>query len=430
MTTRSNNAVRVAACWPWWLSPQRLALFFVLPCLWGLYVVAPDILRENAFRDYFTFESAVLMSGLVVIYACGAWIGPKVFSRRFHGDGISFVWYDVFFILTIFGYAIWFLPLFGNVSLLFDIVRGQIGAVYDAEELLATTPGVTTFTQAGIALTALLGCDLMEGRNPYRRAKVYAFIVCTLGLLRAIVHSERLALIEVIIPLAPYWVTRVKATRLRKILLAGGPYFGIVILLMFFGSTEYFRSWINYYSASRSSFVEFIVNRVAIYYVYAINTGLGMLHELKAGWTFPVYSFAWLARAPFVSQLVGVDVNHAVRVFLGSYGVPQFNNVSGLTGYVWDYGWVGAGTLLLLNGIAAGCGWRSFQTGRGCLRYVYPVFYIGLLDLIREPYLGQGRSFIPIVLLIIAFAASGRSRRGRASRESGTIDRPDMRTCP
>lgn len=408
----------------WWLSPHGLTLFFLVPLLWALYFIAPAILANNQFTSYFTWTATLAITFLLLAYAFGSWSGPQIFNRPLRMALISSGWYSFLFWLTIIAYFIWFLPLFRHFSLFLHILEGNAGAIYRARQLLETTPGITTFTQSGIAFTSILGVSLVEGRQPPRKVWIYAWIVCGLAAFRVLAMSERLALIEILLPFVPYFIVCMRRRRWRKSVTLIAPYFGIIALLLFFGATEYFRSWTNHYAAIRSSYSDFIVNRVAIYYVYAINSALGMVDELHSQWTFPIYSFSWLLNVPGLGYL-GSGATDPASAFLVTFGVLQFNNISGVVAYVWDFGWLGAALLLLLNGLVAGVAWHGFRRKEGCLRYLYPTLYVGLLDLLREPYLGQGRSFVPLMLLICicVFSTIRGSRRFGLSAEKAVDSR-------
>src|SRR5207248_4753847 len=103
---------------------------------------------------------------------------------------------------------------------------------------------VTTCTQFGVA-TVTLGLWLyFRGQ---RQVVWPMAIVFALGAARALVFSERLALIELVVPA---FVVAVRMTVLGRPLsgfvrssLQLAPLLGVAVLLLFFGSFEYFRSW-------------------------------------------------------------------------------------------------------------------------------------------------------------------------------------------
>ena len=344
------------------------------------------------------------LGALLIVLAFASHIGAR--TRVAAVRALPAYWLDVFFGLSIFGYTVWFIPIFKNFGVVAAIMAGGQGAVFEARSLLATLPGITTLTQADIAFVCLLAIRVSDHHKLCTRTKWQLGLIFALAAFRTIVMSERLALIEIVLPSVPIFVGSRYGKLLagRKVLWMFFPYFGILLLLLFFGVTEFLRSWVNFYEWTGQGFWSFIVNRLATYYVYAINSGLGAVAMYSYHYNFPVYSFDWLLRFPGV----GSWISDGLRPFLPTqrvldvYADPQFNNISGLAGLVWDFSWGGAAIVSIISGIVFGRAWKSLVTRAGYLRYFYGIFFTGLFDLLREPYLGQGRAFVPIALISLA----------------------------
>lgn len=401
----------------WWLKPDLLVAGFILPALWLFYFLSSPILLQRNVVDFFSFGACVALSALLLLYMVGARFSYKLRLAVIKVPHVSERWLHFFFLLTIFAYSIWFVPIILNFGIIAAILSGAPGAVYMARDLLATMPGITTFTQAGIAFMCVYAIQAIDGLSTSKWIKREAALIILLAAFRTLVMSERLALIEVLVPIIPVFLinARVKSKLVRQLLIFS-PYIGVFGLLLFFGATEYFRSWVNYYDMRSSNYSNFIVNRVATYYIYAINSGLGAIDKFSPDYNFPVYSFYWILHMPIIGDIVTKDWHAYIptQAVLDRYADPQFNNISGIVAIVWDFGWIGAMFVFMLSGILTGLAWKGQLAGRGALRYFYPILYIALLDLLREPYLGLGRAFVPIMLLIIMIFSS--SYKDAASR--------------
>ena len=397
----------------WWLKPDRLVFAFILPLLWVFFLLSGHLLAERNVADFFTFGACIALSALLVAYAIGAFFSYKLRVPAIAVRSISERWFHFFFILTFAAYIIWFIPIFRNFGVVLAIAAGTPDSVYLARNMLATMPGITTFTQADIAFVCLLSMRMIDGFSIPKIIKREAILIFLLAAFRTLVMSERLALIEVAVPMIPAVLVHMRGKLIRYFkVLNLAPFLGIFMLIVFFGVTEYFRSWVNFYSMRDTSFTDFIINRIATYYIYAINTGLGAVDRFYSHYNFPCYSFYWLLRMPVVGESIDkfFHVYNPTKQVLSAYADPQFNNVSGLVALVWDFGWVGSLFVCSISGIVTGLAWKSLACGRGALRYFYPILYVGLLDLLREPYLGQGRSFVPIVLLLIMVLVNSKTR--------------------
>jgi len=90
---------------------------------------------------------------------------------------------------------------------------------------------------------------------------------------------------------------------------------------------------------------------------------------------------------------------------------PALNSVGGVAGPFIDYGDVGGTIYFFLVGLFLGHLYRLFAAGRLFGLLLYPVFFIGLLELPRYLYWAQGRSSPAfLVLFLIGLVASARAR--------------------
>ena len=88
-------------------------------------------------------------------------------------------------------------------------------------------------------------------------------------------------------------------SKLIRQLASLAPFVGVVGLVIFFGATEYLRSWGTYYQYHSRGFLEFVVTRVTTYYFTALNNGAGLLAMLDwPTWQFE-HMLVWLHKFPF-----------------------------------------------------------------------------------------------------------------------------------
>lgn len=421
----------------WWLSPVVVSLFV------GAASILPTLfIGDQEFRTLWgtpksiTIEVTVLFGCGVLALCFGALIGivisPSAAGLRAPWPGLS----DrliallrrastVLTALTVTGY-------FGFALLIVKAGLGPAqlfaGAPNDGStpvrDLIGTVPGVTTLTQAGIAAVVISAILLAHGFSRAELAKL--LIVVGFAVPRAYIFTERLAILELIVP-----VTLILAARLsfhhglrRRFaqLIPFGSLFAIVVV---FGTFEYFRSWTFYRLHSSASFVDFAMSRFAGYYATAINNGQLILDHLgwpgrvpydtlEGFWTAPVIEQTHLYErvaghiAPYSRQADGSMYFN----MLDHYGNQEFNNPSGYVGPFVDYGQLGGLVFFFIAGLAAGLLYQAFCQGKVFGLLLYPVVFTGLVELPRYIYWSQGRTaytWIPL-FIVIALAASAQRK--------------------
>ena len=244
------------------------------------------------------------------------------------------------------------------------------------EIYLVTVSGVTTLTQFGIA-GILIGVMIGVVKG-WSKVRIEIAILLFLAVGRALFNSERLAVIELVIP-ATVLFLRIGVieskwwSRWRRPL-QFLPVAGLVGLLLIFGLFEYFRSWTSFYSGGDLSFWQFTSLRLLGYYVTALNNGallvarfdtigapFSTLHFL---WRFPVVSSIAKAAYPNLAlDSATVDTDPYMQM-LDREANPEFNNASGLLPPVVDFGVMGGILFWLCAGLLCGLLYRWFQQKR------------------------------------------------------------------
>lgn len=289
-----------------------------------------------------------------------------------------------------------------------------IAALTDADVLasfearLTTIPGVSTLTQLGVAYV-IIGAILVpyvKGSPQRRQIAVRTSAVLVAALIRAFYLTERLALLELLVPMiAASMVAGSFGTKLYRRMRTLPAYLGPFVLAIF-ALFEYTRSWAWYRVHTDTGFGMFILERFAGYYVTAYNNGqIRLDHEPRGG--LPTNTLEGVWNAPGIEQLdlyrrlTGIEPMAGYMTNLQHYGNPEFNNESGVVSPFVDYGQAGGIVYLALLGLV--CGWLYVRYARrepfGLL--LYPVAFLSLLEAPRYLWFTQGRALVPVVALVI-----------------------------
>ncbi len=269
--------------------------------------------------------------------------------------------------------------------------------------LFAPVAGVTSLTQLGIAYVVLAGLLLTHGRSwkVVRRL----VIVLVLGLLRSYLLTERLALLELVVPLVAIGAAYLRRRPKRGRWLPFVPLLALPVLLVVFGAFEYSRSWQYFKTRTTQSFPLFVVNRLAGYYATSYNNGaLQLAHNTERGrLPYASIEFLWTAPGPaqldLYHRLTGQNGADLLNNTLLQYGSPEFNNPGGLAVPFIDFGTVFGLVFFAVVGVLIGYAYRSWRAGNPTGLLLYPVIFTGLLELPRYLYWTQGRVFPAFVFL-------------------------------
>lgn len=405
----------------WWLNPGKFVLLFILPLYFFFVLVVPNVWPEALVlrtANYMNAGFVWLGAGAVAFVGAGALIGSEVdLSPRSSAlrTEVREPFLIVLATLSITAYLIWFWPAIRHLSFLMD--RDDLNRI----------AGVTSFTQLAVpVVTAYLFARWRNGQRFSRLMDALFVVVVIMAALRVFMWSERLALIELAVPILVcvllYRPPRTQKARLfHRLVSRWGPFIGLGLLLVLFGATELFRSWQAYAVRSNQSFSTFVVNRLTTYYFTALNNGAGMLQTGR----WPSYQgrwvFGWAYALPFgVGQLL-VDFaglrESPHDVFLYRYGDPEFNNMSGIFPIFHDLGIVLGLAYFLLAGFAFGLAYRAAVKGEVFGALFYPPMLVGCMELMRITYLNGQRCFLILVgALLLSFNFQPRPFRALQAR--------------
>jgi oligosaccharide repeat unit polymerase len=420
----------------WWLNPS---VAFSIPAV--ITGVAAYVTAASAYAKYwrtakyFDLPALSLLLGAVLVFVCGCVLGAarrSDASRNAPTDWKDSVrWpavrllFTLSFVLTLVAYVVWFCIAIKNglrFSVISEVLHGVSGATYNLrDQYLATIPGVTTATQFGIAVIGL-GVPLGAAFG-WRRVRWQMAIVFALSVVRAFLNSERLAIIELLVPfiVSYIWLCPPASPRGRK-LTRIAPVAGPVLLYFFFAAAEYFRSWKSFYVNRESSFWSFIGLRLTGYYTTALNNGAlvwkvkdplayqGAPQTLDFLWRFPVINHLMPILVPYFHVSLSNSEVHYADLLTAAANL-ELNNPSGIFGPVVDYGVIGGLLYWLLCGLVCGYLYKEFTQRTAAGIFLYPMLFISLIEAPRVLYWAEGRFFPPMFLLVFSVLFVFRTQR-------------------
>ena len=417
----------------WWLNPVAVMVLLHLPLLVISYALPDWVYSRLWYTPKYFDGHAAALSALMIL----AWLmGYLLFQRRFVPDAWSGsgkvknpevlrTLLTISFVLTLMGYVAMVVAALSrgfSLSLLWSALQGEKNVMPQLKDVyFATIPGLTTLTQFGPA-TAVFAALLWKTEG-WRVVRSRVVILLSLAGLRAIFISERLALLEVAIPMA-ILIARFTSFRQAdgrpRIALTALPVYGAVAILALFAGSEYLRSWTNFYKEKGGDFSTFAVLRAAGYYSTAYNNSAFLLYNFDQPALIPYFTAEWIWRFPGLNLLLGEGPEIVADRYRNYMGVlkggvnPEFNNSGGFLLPVIDYGVFGGFAFWFLVGLTCRRLFDSFRAFRFTGLLLYPVLMIGLLEASRLIYWTSGRTVPTFVML-----ASGVFVLNRASRNSG-----------
>jgi len=400
----------------WWARPHAFTFAFMTP-LFLICAALPDDMFVNWKHAQNFMDAEVVALGLLGLSAFGlsAWLVPAVGRRRYrsYGTGKRYYIEPGYYRATL--YSVLGICLAAYVLLFAPAIMSpgrtlaMIGRGTEIRETLNQTPGITSLVNVGaIYVTLLLLQPRLTGLGLSRFDRIVCGVFLAIVAMRVFLWSERAALVEVVIPVAIVGLSDARRPRLVMVMF---PIFAMIALLVFFGVTEYFRSWSAHYSETGISLTEFVTTRLFGYYATALNNGAVITTSFET--PYVPYSLAqWFFAFPGVSDLsisAGWDVERRAATFF-NYTNPEFNNPSGLFAPFYDVGpWAGTVVWVAL-GLMTGRLYAGFVSGQLLPLILYPSWMTGLYEVLRVFYWGSSRYFpvlvfVPIVYWVLARGA-------------------------
>jgi hypothetical protein len=421
----------------WWLNPA------ILFCVCGLLIgIAAYLIDEPFYRSFWRtpkfFDTNALLVTLacIAVFAFGAVVSvtqmARVVPRVTPADNgnlteriprsLLLTLFRITFWLTVLGYALWIgLAIQRGITpeVVLRVAAGEKGAMYEARfNYLPTVAGVTTLAEFGTA-TAILGA-LFGSIHGWAAVRWKLGILFLLALVRAVLNSERLALIELVVPFViaclPFWLSRSSTRswwdRSKKTRIAWklAPVIGAGSLWVLFTTFEYVRSWKNYYSGGELGLWAFGAVRLLGYYVTSFNNGaflLARLDPLNA--PYFMLHFLWLfplsnpvVHRLFQNPLLDTNERWFYFPFLQGGANVEFNNADGILSPLMDYGIASGLIYWFFAGMACGLLYELYRRKEPAGLLMYPAIYLGLMEAPLVLYWAEGRCVPSLSILLLA----------------------------
>jgi oligosaccharide repeat unit polymerase len=404
----------------WWLHP--IPIFVLLNGFTGLgaYLASSDTyLRLWKTPKYITDDIMMITIGLIIAFCAGVGLAlgnqPAYHSKSEWQGSVSFpqalLLFKVSFWLCIMAYGVWVSIAISRglgLSVFKSIFTGG-QSIYTFRDFFETMPGITTGTQFGIA-TVILG-TLIGAAAGWKIVRFKLTVVFLLAVVRALLYSERLAFLELIVPFLVLWLAQPAAwtgRRALRTLIRIVPVLGVATAYIVFTVFEYFRSWSIYYSARESSLFTFGLWRLLGYYVTSANNSAFLIASLRQPLGAPYFSFYFLWHLPMLSDFAHdvfswMHFDYVVFMNLLRAGAnPEFNNPGGLLSPVIDFGVLGGLLYWAVMGLITGYLYSLFVRRHPLGMCLYPVCFLTLTELPRYIFWGGGRAFPALAFLLLS----------------------------
>lgn len=432
-TDRRSDAVSVRRLRPgvWWLSPSWTSLLVVGPSLLLAWLTGNEAFREHwGAPKYLTSSQALWFAaclGAFVLFtrvAARTKYSPAALPMRISVHEAHLVRKAglVLFWLTVFGYLVWIgFAIHGeaDLTLVSAVLEGEAGAVSRLKEHIRPVAGLTTFSQ--FAAPAIV-CLMVDRRIAGRRNTVLICLLLVLPATRALLYAERLALVEVLVPMLlvlAAWPASGTGRRRRwpwALVPLAAP-FGMAVI---FGSYEYLRSWAWVSQGGRQDLLPYMLNRLGAYYATPYNNSALALEHIAPRLKLPYYTADWFWSLPMTDALLdreeylGINPDALWADTLARYTNPEFNNL-GFAGPLADYGLVGALAWWAMAGLLIGMCFQAMRAGRLAGLLLYAVVFVGLLEMPRYQYWTAGRAMPALLAAFILAVLLSRARKGASS---------------
>lgn len=321
--------------------------------------------------------------------------------------------------LAAFGYCAWALNGFSHGVRPWDLLAllGGTKSYATLRAELQPVTGITNFVQL-LILGTVTRVILLHRYNE-RPARLPFYLLVGAVVLRALMYSERLAVIEVVIP---WLIIRLKFSR-RKPLIPFLPVVLVAAVVAYFGVTERTRSWETFYKAQgTTSFSSFVVGRLTGYYVTAFNNGAAF-YDARTHSILPYYTLEGIWNLPLVKsghmfeRITGDPPGGRYGQILSEEANAEYNNPSGGLLLASDVPPVVCASLCFATGYALHLMRRKFLARPGASEIWYPILFVGVVELPLVLY-WNGPRVLPVVVVYWAVSAHFRRRR-RGSIQSG-----------
>lgn len=396
--------------WPWWANP-----LWALMLLTGTMALLAISLDEPVYATWRVTKyldgdlSLTLLIGIVTMFI-GILVGTGMKAHggsatlKFSAQQVRYLRraYRVLFIMILASYAIWVgSAVQQGVGLgdLIAVVDRDFGAIGDLKSNARPIGGLTTMTQFApvVAVAGLLLRRIGEGGRAW-------LLLVLLAACRTVFYAERLALLEVLIPVMLLAAVTVKPGSKWSGLARIAPIIGAPLVWIIFALSEYTRSWIYYQNTTNLPFLEWVSARLEGYYVTGFNNSAILTMAREGSPAEPYFSipFFWNAPgAPAHPGIFGFQPDEWWFYTLTTNANPEFNNAGSFLVTYAEFGFLGMLAFWLIVGLALGMIYSKMTRGNVPALIAYVCLFVGILELPRFIYWTQGRATPLLVALIV-----------------------------
>ena len=292
----------------------------------------------------------------------------------------------VTFILTVIGYIIWFKDIYLHFDYYLTLLL-TVGAYQVRDILLGKMiSGITTFTQFGIISSIL--CLLLYIFTRKKLYMLFIYVILILAVIRAIFFGERLAILEILIPIMFVYL-RFYPEKTKRF------FFLLLVGFLIIWSSELFRSYMSpVYHEAYTPF-EFLIYRLAMYFVTTVNNGFLIFEK------FPVFVNFLPDTLGFLYKILHIH-NESQLIYkelLINYLNPEYNNKSAWGTLYFDFGYFGI-VITFIIGAVSRILYEKYKrlTMTGVL--MYPIFLIFLFQSYRVLYINSSRVIYPYLIIL------------------------------
>lgn len=401
----------------WWASPGWVALLLMVPI--SLIVAAMPrrtYLEFDQARQFFAGDQLLTaLAGLLAFSAgCGI-VGYVRRSAQRHRGGtapptrILHAHYRramvAIGLVAFAGNIAVVLPVLADPGLVIAFLSGKASVFALLKEKTLQIPGLTSVSNLAALFAALYALKPKVADRPLDWFDhSFAAIVFVAVMMRAVFNSERLAIIEVVLPIGIVWFGTV-GPRWRA-WIAFAPILGIAGIILLFAATEYFRSW-TYYRYYYTDYMDFVLSRIWGYYLTALNNGAGLTALYPPNFD-GTYTMTWFYRFPLFPWVEAEEATFWDYAF--QYATEEFNNTSGIFAPMQDFGTVFGILMWFFLGVLSGRIYDGYVQGKFQYMLIHPTWMIGVYEVLRLFYWGSSKYFPTLIVTVALIVLMVRHR--------------------
>lgn len=389
--------------WPWWLHPM-----WALLVLTGVMAVVAITVSASTYASAWQEQKYINGNAaeLIIIGLAAMALGMLIGTGTARGGTVTVTFddrqvrylrrtYRLLFLLTLVGYVLWIWHGRAEGVGLHDlqaVLARQQGALTTVKSNSRPIAGLTTLTQfAPVAISiGFILRRLGETRRWY-------WLLVLLAIARAVFYAERLAIIEVLVPLMVLTCLTVNEGDRARRFKRAAPVAAVPMLWALFAVSEYARSWVYYQTLVGISFPKWVTLRLLGYYTTSFNDSALFMHAHQQVTGPPYFSLQAIWNMPGVDPHTAIASADWWTGVLHNNANPDFNNTGSFLVTFSEFGTVGGIIFWLLLGLVLGAIFAAMSRGSIPGVIAYASIFVGILELSRFTYWTLGRA-TPILL--------------------------------